>query len=213
VTRDPNAPGPGFDGEPEELAPLDPNVERELFEMLRSAWDPAPLDPVRHRRILEQALEDPFAEPSDEEVRESARLRRALEGNDPDHPDVELARALRSTVAPSQPKPGAVPLPASVRRPVGGVIYATFGAVTLAAAAGFALFVTRSAGEPVAASAVASATAGAVASPTTMHASRPTGDLFGEAFKTGGTTDRIDRIAAARGHDLRENRYLAWGVR
>ena len=53
----------------------------------------------------------------------------------------------------------------------------------------------------------------AATAPRTLHASRPTGELFAERFKTGSTTDRIDRIAAARAHDLRENRYTAWGVR
>jgi hypothetical protein len=197
VSREPNAP---FPDEPEELAPLEPAVERDLAEALRSAWAPAPLEPAVHRRILESALEDPFAEPTEDEVRESARLRRALEGGDTSHPDVELARALRSAVEPAS----AVPLPRTARS-TARVIYATFGGVALAAAAGFALFVTQRQGAPE--------SAASAAAPRTLHASRPTGELFAERFKTGSTTDRIDRIAAARAHDLRENRYTAWGVR
>lgn len=198
MSRDPNAPRLRFPEEPEELAPLDPAVERELTEALRSAWNPAPLDPAVHRRILEAALEDPFAEPSEEEVRESARLRRALDGDDASHPDVELARALRSATKPANA--GAVPLPRAAARSTGRLVYATFGAVALAAAAAFALFVTRPQSEPAVAA-------------RTLRASRPTGELFAERFKTGTTTDRIDRIATAREHDLRENRYAMWGVR
>jgi hypothetical protein len=199
VSRDPNATTLPFPAGPEAFAPLDPATERALAEALRSAWSPAPLDPAVHRRILEAALEDPFAEASEEEARESARLRRALDGDDTTHPDVELARALRSAVNPAPGKPVAVPFPRSTAR----VVYATFGALALAAAAGFALLVARpQQGSPSTSAAL-----------RPLHASRPTGELFAERFKTGRTTDRIDRIATAREHDLRENRYAMWGVR
>jgi hypothetical protein len=201
VSREPNPP---FSDEPEALEPLEPSVERDLAEALRAAWAPAPLDPAVHRRILESALEDPFAEPTEDEVRESARLRRALESGDTSHPDVQLARALRSAGEPSAAGPATVPLPGA-RRSTARVIYATFGGVALAAAASFALFVTHRQAAPE--------SAASAPLPRTLHASRPTGELFAERFKTGSTTDRIDRIASARAHDLRENRYAAWGVR
>jgi hypothetical protein len=205
VSHEPNAPKGPWPEEPEELAPLDPAVEQALLEAIRSAWDPAPLDPTRHRKILEVALEDPFAEPTEDEVRESARLRRALEEGDTSHPDAELARALRSAAKPSSASPATTGAPPrATGRGAGRVIYATFGAVALAAAAGFTLFVARPVSERVATSA---------APARALHASRPTGELFAERFKTGGTTDRIDRIALARAHDLRENRYASWGVR
>jgi hypothetical protein len=204
VSREPNAPSGTWPEEPDELSPLDPVVERELAEAIRSAWEPAPLDPARHRRILELSLEDPLAEPTEEEVRESARLRRALEEGDTSHPDAELARVLRSAAKPSSARPpAAVALPRTTGRATGRVVYATFGAVALAAAAGFALFVARPRAEPAASSAPL----------PSLHASRPTSELFAERFKTGSTTDRIDRIAVARGHDLRENRYTMWGIR
>jgi hypothetical protein len=199
VSRDPRAPD---SGEPEELVPLDPAVERELAEALRSAWSPAALDADVHRRILDAALEDPFAEPTEDEVRESDRLRHALESDDGSHPDVELARALRRAVKPGTEKP-AVAVPRAGRA-AGRVVYATFGAVALAAAAAFALFVARPRSEPAAMGALSS---------RTLRVSRPTGDLFAERFTTGGATERIDRVASARAHDLRENRYTAWGVR
>jgi hypothetical protein len=43
--------------------------------------------------------------------------------------------------------------------------------------------------------------------------SRSTQDLFSEPFTPGQSSARIDRIASARGRDLRENRYAAWGLR
>ena len=44
---------------------------------------------------------------------------------------------------------------------------------------------------------------------------RSTDDLFGAAPfpRTGGESQRIDRIAMARASDLRQNRFAAWGVR
>src|SRR5262245_54840121 len=80
---------------------LDEASERELSEALRSAWDPAPLDPRRHAELLEQALVDPFAPPSDEEARESERLRHALETGDESHGDVRLLRALSAAQKPA----------------------------------------------------------------------------------------------------------------
>lgn len=205
MSRAPHA-GPPFPAEPEELPPLEPAVEAELVEALRSAWDPPPLDPARHRRILEAALEDPFAAPSEDEVRESARLRRALEGEDASHPDVELARALRSAVKPHDPRPGAATVPKRAPGTAARVVTVTFGAVALAAAASFALSISLRQSEPVAVS------KSAASKPVGPIQSRTTGELFSERFKTGGTTERIDRIALAREQDLRNNLYAKWGV-
>jgi hypothetical protein len=202
VSREPHAPGLPDSREPEELPLLEPAQERELAEALRAAWNPAPLDPAVQRQILNAALEDPFAEPTEDEIRESGRLRRALEDDDGSHADVELARALRRAVKPGAEEPAA-PVPRAARS-TARVVYVTFGGLALAAAAGFALFVAR----PRSDSAIATAPPSRA-----LHASRPTGDLFAERFTTSGTTDRIDRIATARAHDLRENRYAAWGVR
>jgi len=185
--------------------PLPPEVERALAEALRAAFDPMPLDPERHRTILERSLEDPFAPATDDEIRESARLRQALEQDDATHPDAALARALRHAVEPAALRPGGLPSAAkktSTGR--GRVVYATFGAVALAAAAAFALFVSRPRETPDAAVAAAR---------SKLVASRPTGELFAERFEPGASTERIDRIASARERDLRDNRYALWGVR
>ena len=42
---------------------------------------------------------------------------------------------------------------------------------------------------------------------------RSTQSLFAEPFKAGETSARIDRIAAARASDYRDNRFAKWGVR
>jgi len=188
----------------EPFEPLPPEAEQALAEALRAAFDPAPIDPERHRRILELSLEDPFAPATDDEIRESARLRQALDQGDMAHPDAALARALKNAVEPAALRPDA--LPESGKRPSAGrgrVIYATFGAVALAAAAAFALFVSRPREAPSA----------AVAARSKLLASRPTSELFAERFEPGSSTERIDRIASARERDLRDNRYALWGVR
>jgi hypothetical protein len=195
-------PDPELDGPFETLAP---EAEEALAEALRAAFDPAAVDPGRHRRILEQALLDPFAPASDDEIRESERLRRALEDDDSNDADARLARALRSATAPEPlTEPAAERARTKLRRGGGRarVVYVAFGAAALALAAAFALIVARPAGAPSAARATG----------TTLATSRPTGDLFRDRFEPGQTTDRIDRIALARERDLRDNRYTLWGV-
>jgi hypothetical protein len=126
--------------------PLAPEAEEELAVALRVAFAPAQLDPARHRQILEMALEDPLAPPTQDEMRESERLRIALETSDTGHPDAALARALKTALAPNTPGTGEAERAAerlSSSRPRGRVIYVSFGAVALAAAAAFALFVAR----------------------------------------------------------------------
>ncbi|WP_437736546.1 hypothetical protein [Sorangium sp. So ce1335] len=85
-----------------------------------------------------------------------------------------------------------------------------------AAAAAVALLVGEISGERApAARAPGSPAAEAVPLPRLIEA-RSTAALFDPAApfpREGGHTDRIDRIAAARASDLRQNRYAAWGVR
>ena len=43
--------------------------------------------------------------------------------------------------------------------------------------------------------------------------SRSAADLFPEGIpRSGGTTDRVDRIALARAQDLRQNQFARWGA-
>ncbi len=207
-------------------------TERALELALRSAWKPAELDPARHEALLALCLEDPFAEPSPEEVIESERLRRALEG-DGDHPDAALARALRLSHSPSD-APRALPelpeelegAPAPSR---GRVVYVVFGAATtlLAAAAAIALVVggLTSRGAPMLASQKSEAPpAAAPGAPAAELAardeekpgetlSRSSAPLFHEPFTLEQTTARIDRIAAVRERELRSNLYRSWGLK
>jgi hypothetical protein len=210
------------------LPVLDPAEEAELAEALRAAYAPAELSPERHARLLAFALEDPFASASADELRESERLRQALETGDDGHADAALARALRSAVSPpSLPGKARERAEASVRlgpaapaasppsrssaaEPRRNVVFVTFGALALAAAAGFALMLARPSAEPSASAALAAASA---APAPALLQSRTTGELFHERFEASATTARIDRITSARARELRENRYALWGLR
>jgi hypothetical protein len=192
------------DTSPEELdagtPPLDAREEAALATALRAAFAPGELAPARHAEILRAALEDPLAPASEDELRESERLRLALERRDDGHPDAALARALAAAARPTELARATAERAArrvGPRRP--NVVYVTFGALALAAAAAFALFVARPdrGAEPSAA----------------LVPSRTTEPLFHEAFATGAASERIDRIASARERDARENRYALWGVR
>lgn len=208
--------------EPETELPLE--TERALELALRSAWKPAKLDPARHEALLALCLEDPLAEPTPEELRESEELRLALEGNG-EHPDALLAQALRAGYAPSEPKaPPELSKELTAAPPSRGrVIYVAFGAATtlLAAAAAVALVVgsfTRkheerlsqvqsSEGAPAAAMEVDAL------GRTSQALSRSSASLFHEPFTLEQTTARVDRIASARERELRSNLYASWGLK
>ena len=197
----------------EEEATLPPEEEAAVLALLEAALRPAELDPRVQQRLLEMALEDPFAEASPEELVESARLRDALERGTP-NADASLLRALAAGTGREgddaaseralQAVLGAAPQPAPRQRP--NVVYARFGAgsALLAAAAAVTLFIgsTRR-----------SAPAVAVAAPSAYVVPHSTASLFAERFDTGDTTARMDLIASVRRRDLRDNRYAAWGVR
>jgi hypothetical protein len=200
---DPRLPLP--DGDERPPSDADRAADEALGEALRSAYDPAPLDPKRHAELLEQALMDPFAPPTDEEVRESERLRQALETGDESHPDVRLLRALSAAKEPSALSPEANDRAHAKRRPTTtvrktNVVFVSFGAAALALAAAFALLIGGLATKPAPAAG-------------RLLPSRTTADLFEHQFEPGETTERIDRIASSRAHDLRENRYAMWGAR
>ena len=199
----------------EEDSLLPPHEEAELLQALEAALRPAELDPSVNERLLEMALEDPLAPPSEEELIESARLRDALDDGSQAHADAHLLRALAAPFASKATDgddAGAVeralgsalaPTPPAPAPPRRNVVYAIFGAgsAALAAAAAVALFVGTSR------EAAPSAQASAYVAP---HSTAP---LFAERFETGDTTARMDLIASARSRDLRNNRYAAWGVR
>jgi len=190
-------------GEPE-LAPLSAVEEERLATALRAAFAPTELDPARHERILAAALEDPFAPPSAEELVESDRLRRALEGEG-EHADLALARALAAAHAP-KPLPPAARERSEARLPRRAtVFYVRFGAALGAlAAAALVLLSIRGQRTPN--------TAAPDLQTLALAQSRSTAPMF-QAATAGPPSARIDRIASVRERELRENRYALWGVR
>jgi hypothetical protein len=89
--------------------------------------------------------------------------------------------------------------PKARRSNVVRVVFGGAVASTLAMAAGALLMLRPPGGAP---------------SPSAeLTATRSTETLFVEPFQVGQTSARIDRIAMARSHDYRENRFRRWGVR
>jgi hypothetical protein len=192
------------DSDPD-LPTLGPDEERRLAGLLESAFAPKEIEPARHERLLQAALEDPFAAASPEELVESERLRRALDG-DGDHVDLILARALSAAYAPSNAPPQAA-LPATLTngKPTAKVLYLRFGGVAAAlAAAAAVLLVMSSKNSPEASAPELPALA--------LVQSRSTAALF-QSASVGPPSARIDRIESVRERDLRANRYAMWGVR
>jgi hypothetical protein len=180
---------------------LEPEAEAALAEALRSAYAPSELDPARHRVMLEAALEDPLAPASADELRESERLRQALETDDAEHAGASLARALRAAANPEALAPERtrrVADHALPRKP--NVVFVTFGAAALAAAAAFALLFAHPRAERPSAH-------------VALARSRSTAALFSERFEPGQTSARIDRIASSREREWRDNQYALWGLK
>lgn len=160
-------------------------------------------------RILD-GLDDPDAPPTAAELIEAEALRVALEV--PASEEARFGEALRSAFDPPPLAPER--LSALVEQAVdaaapklrGRVFRVVFGGVAAVAMAAAAALFLRASGD-------GHPGAGLAPAPSLL-AARSSQDLFDEPFpRTGGTSDRIDRIASARARDLRENRYAAWGVR
>jgi hypothetical protein len=190
---------------------LEPEVESELTEALHSAWAPAGLDPTVNEQLIEAALVDPFAPATEDEVRESERLRRALEGQ-ADHPATELCDVLRAAADPAPLEPRSADRLASkhLGTPRSNVVYVAFGAAAAVAALAAAVALLLS---PVERPGPAAQRPAVPAKQHQLAVSRSTAPLFDSKFETGGTTARIDRIALQRGREFRDNRYAAWGLR
>jgi hypothetical protein len=213
--------------------------EEPLASALAAAWSPAALSPEDGEALLARALGDAEAPPTRAEHAAAERLRDALSGGQAGAPELELVAALRAAHHPAPidsarndelvdaalrradatrgaPAAAAGPRPVG-RAPAGAAralrLAATAAGLATAMAAGFALFsTTRPEAPPSAAAPVA------VAAPlgAALIPARSTEELFDatEPFpRAGGESARIDRIASARGADLRANRFAAWGVR
>ena len=153
---------------------------------------------------------DPEAPPTEDELREARALMEALERGDGAGP-AELLRSAKVANAPRAIEPadherlvsrvvGATDERAAQSRR-GRVIRVAFGAVSAFAIAAAVLFSFSSFGPDH---------TPRVTAP--LARSRSTQDLFREPFRASEASARIDRIAVARGGDLRENRFAAWGV-
>jgi hypothetical protein len=202
-THDPHAtPAPTEGSEPE----LSPEESARWLQAVRAAISPDEISAERHERILSAALEDPFAEPSAEELREAEALRVALDSGG-EHEHAGLARALGNALGRAELEPSraerslekAVP-PSPARS---NVIWVAFGAaasaLSLAAAVALVIGSTRSEEASVARRELA--------------LSRSLAPLLEADAARLSPSERMDRMASARAKDLRENRYTAWGVR
>ncbi len=151
-----------------------------------------------------------------DEVAKAEALRRALgradahedapavesagENGDPDGL-AELAASLRAAHAPTELSPKdheeilSRSLPAA-KSGGGRVIRVTFGVVSAMAMAAALILYLRPSPPPSEA-------------PIAWVRSRSTAPLFSEPWRRGEATARIDRIALAREHDFRENRFAA----
>lgn len=206
------------DPKPEGAEPaLTPGEEAELVEMLVNAYRPAPLTEDLNEALIEAALDDPLRAASADELAESERFRRALEGN-ADHPDLALARALAAAHRPgtsssaefedanARALDGALGR-ATKPRPK-NVVYVVFGVATSLAAAAAILLVLAfpsSKESPPGPQAIAPA-------PPPLVQSRSSEPLFHTWFDRTHTTSRVDRIATLRARELRDNRFRQWGV-
>ena len=201
-----------FDSAPDhELPELTAAEEERLATALRHAFSPSEIDPARHEQLLSEALLDPFAPASPEELVESERLRRALDGHgDLDHQDFILARALAAAHAPQAVPSSTLETAAGKAQPPqpprgARVLLVRFGSVVAALAAAAA--VLFSFGSQPSRSPAPDLQA------LTLAQSRSTAPLFRAVATVGAPSTRIDRIASVRERELRENRYALWGVR
>lgn len=172
----------------------DPSVDdpdADLARSLRAAFAPTDIGADEHAELVDDL-------PAPEELELAAKLRDELDA-DP------LVAALHAAWSPKELAPAehrAIverALPAAAPRQGGRVIRVTFGVVAGAVALAASVFVWMNA--PSSSAEVPLARA------------RSTQPLFGEPFKSGDASARIDKIALARASDYRDNRFAKWGVR
>jgi hypothetical protein len=161
-----------------------------LVSALRAAWSPEPLDERAHAEMLDDL-------PTAEEIAAAAKLRDGLDRDElvgvlrSAHRPESLPEAEHRTILDRAVSGGKV---ISLERRRARVVVVTTTIVAIAA--GILLWVNRPSAD---------------AAPLAIV--RSTQPLFGEPFKTGETSARIDRIALARASDYRDNRFAKWGVR
>jgi hypothetical protein len=186
-----------------------------LLTAIGSAAAPEALDPHRHAQLLNAALnpsgttqidDDPLAPPSVDEVIAAAATRKNLE-------DDALVSLLRAAFAPSALAPDSarsilsstLTCATALTRHNPRAPSATFWGV-LAVAAAAAIWVAH-ATQPRLAGLTSSGQ-----SQLNLTQSRTTRSLFSDSFAHSSTSERIDRIAQVRQRELRDNRYIMWGL-
>ncbi|MBX3202688.1 MAG: hypothetical protein KF894_31470 [Labilithrix sp.] len=179
----------------------------DLVTSLRAAWSPDALGAGAHAEMLDDL---PM---SAEELALAAELRQALEGSGA---QPELVVALRSAHHPA-------PLAEDEQRAIVARALALGGAREEAAATVLAFrprartmrlaVVSTTTVLALAASVVVWLTTAGPHAEAPLARARSTQPLFGEPFKPGEASARIDRIAMARASDYRDNRFAKWGVR
>ena len=172
----------------------------------------------------ERGPQDPDAPASDEELRAAARLRSALEAGDDlrgahatrvQSPEMALVESLRAAASPRDLDPSRhqqILARALAPRQAQGALSGVRRNRKLGGAGRGVRIVHGPAQSPLAHEPLESR-AQSAAGPT-VAVSRSTTALFPDGIPaTGGTSERVDRIAFARAQDLRENRFARWGVR
>lgn len=186
------------------LAVLPAEQKESLAQALRAAWAPAPLDASIQKRLIEMVLDDPLAPPSSAEHEQAERLRQALEGPETDRPDAALASALKSAYAPTALDGRRERALRDATSPASPKIWLVGALATaLAAAATWLVWVSSSRSTETMAPRVAV---------PHIYLSRSTTPLFDERFEVGAASARLDRIAAERARELRDNRFAVWGL-
>jgi hypothetical protein len=173
-------------------------------------------------------LPHPDEPPSEEELRAAGTLRDALESEGAREGIAELAQSIRAVAAPqallserhreilnqalggTAPRERTLQPVVATRSRASKVAYLAVGgaAGVLAIAAAVALVIRGAAPDREVASRASAARARSV-----MAFSRSTAELFPEGIpRSGGTTDRVDRIAYARAQDFRQNQFARWAA-
>lgn len=205
----------------------------ELVRALGEAYDPSSLDPSINEVLIEQALSHFDAAstrseefevdsthqrpglatvtplPNQREREAAERLRTAFDGA-LDHPLLDLAQALKSAYAPTILDSGQSA--SAVTQALGGRSYLhsspgrawPLGMGLLAMAAGAVLWFNAQR-QPTSVTPTIQA--------AQLAQSRTLSPLFAETIEHASPTQRIDRIYAVRSRELRQNRFVTWGVR
>ncbi len=184
-----------------------------LVASLQAAWSPGPIDALVHAALIADL-------PTAEELALAEELREELaSGRTP-----ALVTALHAAWSPPALDPAAhaliVDRALETRAPVASTNVVSLDARkdrhALARGAparsnrGF--LVTATTVLAFAASVIVWITS-SMGSEVPLAQARSTQPLFGEPFKPGETSARIDRIVVARGADYRDNRFAKWGVK